>query len=255
MSGSIREPPRRVHLQRHFHELLRSGDRSRSPGRSSRLRDLRVGVAPNVCCGRPSYLQRSAVDALANAPGENVNTIVCGGRGRKKFVFCEPSCLSAVREDAPSLLRGEEQRKAEVVGSACMLFEEFVETELADRSHSSRIHGSARARFSSCALPSEVDGSAACCENAAGSSPWHEIVDPDAGCCGMAGSFGYSREHFEVSRQIGERRLFPAVRNSASGNDRCCVRLLVPASDPRLHTINGDAPGVSAAVPLWWRAR
>ena len=47
--------------------------------------------------------------------------------------------------------------------------------------------------------------------------PGATIVDPDAGCCGMAGSFGYSREHFDVSRQIGERRLFPAVRNSAPG--------------------------------------
>ena len=39
----------------------------------------------------------------------------------------------------------------------------------------------------------------------------------DAGCCGMAGSFGYSRKHFEISRAIGERRLFPAVRGKAAG--------------------------------------
>jgi Fe-S oxidoreductase len=43
--------------------------------------------------------------------------------------------------------------------------------------------------------------------------PGVEIADPDAGCCGMAGSFGYLRDHYEVSRLIGERRLFPAVRN------------------------------------------
>ena len=42
-------------------------------------------------------------------------------------------------------------------------------------------------------------------------------MDPDAGCCGMAGSFGYSSGHFEVSRKIGERRLFPAIRNSSAG--------------------------------------
>src|SRR5205085_7387115 len=38
------------------------------------------------------------------------------------------------------------------------------------------------------------------------------VVDLDAGCCGMAGSFGYAREHYEVSRAIGERRLLPAAR-------------------------------------------
>jgi Fe-S oxidoreductase len=39
------------------------------------------------------------------------------------------------------------------------------------------------------------------------------VIDLDAGCCGMAGSFGYSKDHFDVSRQIGERRLLPAARN------------------------------------------
>jgi Fe-S oxidoreductase len=42
--------------------------------------------------------------------------------------------------------------------------------------------------------------------------PGAEVVDLDAGCCGMAGSFGYEPEHYDVSRQVGEQRLFPAVR-------------------------------------------
>src|SRR5438045_6914902 len=48
-----------------------------------------------------------------------------------------------------------------------------------------------------------------------GRIPSATIVDLDAGCCGMAGSFGYSREHYDVSRQIGERRLLPAARGLA----------------------------------------
>jgi len=40
------------------------------------------------------------------------------------------------------------------------------------------------------------------------------VVDElDAGCCGMAGSFGYEKEHYELSLKVGEDRLFPAVRN------------------------------------------
>jgi Fe-S oxidoreductase len=38
------------------------------------------------------------------------------------------------------------------------------------------------------------------------------VVDLDAGCCGMAGSFGYVKNHFDVSRAIGERKLLPAAR-------------------------------------------
>src|SRR5262249_9948876 len=41
------------------------------------------------------------------------------------------------------------------------------------------------------------------------------IDSPDAGCCGMAGSFGFARETFEVSRAVGERVLLPAVRQAA----------------------------------------
>ena len=38
-------------------------------------------------------------------------------------------------------------------------------------------------------------------------------MDLDAGCCGMAGSFGYAKEHYEVSRTMAERRLLPAARS------------------------------------------
>ena len=44
----------------------------------------------------------------------------------------------------------------------------------------------------------------------------HVVETIPSGCCGMAGSFGYEREHFEVSMQIGELVLFPAVRAAAA---------------------------------------
>jgi Fe-S oxidoreductase len=47
--------------------------------------------------------------------------------------------------------------------------------------------------------------------------PGATVTDLDSGCCGMAGSFGYAREHYEISRAIGERRLFPALRGAAPG--------------------------------------
>jgi len=42
------------------------------------------------------------------------------------------------------------------------------------------------------------------------------VLDLDAGCCGMAGSFGYEKEHYEISRLVGEQRLFPAVRQASA---------------------------------------
>jgi Fe-S oxidoreductase len=42
--------------------------------------------------------------------------------------------------------------------------------------------------------------------------PGAAVHDLDAGCCGMAGSFGYAKDHYEISRAIGERKLLPAAR-------------------------------------------
>ena len=44
------------------------------------------------------------------------------------------------------------------------------------------------------------------------SIPGANVVEVDAGCCGMAGSFGFEAKHYELSMRIGELRLFPAVR-------------------------------------------
>lgn len=43
-------------------------------------------------------------------------------------------------------------------------------------------------------------------------------VDLDAGCCGMAGSFGYHRKHYDVSRAIADRKLLPAVKSMGPGD-------------------------------------
>ena len=44
-----------------------------------------------------------------------------------------------------------------------------------------------------------------------------EVSEIDSGCCGMAGSFGYEKEHYDLSMQIGADRLFPAVRGRKEG--------------------------------------
>jgi Fe-S oxidoreductase len=166
---------------------------------------LAVGLAPNHCCGRPliskGLLTKARVQARSNT--ESLYDAAAAG---KKIVFCEPSCLSAVREDAPSLLRGEEQKRARVVADACVLFEEFAAgLPLALKPGPAKIllHGHCHQKSMGLLPPAK-----ALLEKIPGST----VIDLDAGCCGMAGSFGYSKEHFEVSRQIGERKLFPQVR-------------------------------------------
>ncbi len=49
--------------------------------------------------------------------------------------------------------------------------------------------------------------------------PGYEATEISAGCCGMAGSFGYEKSHIEVATAAGEDRLFPAVRDASSDTE------------------------------------
>ena len=175
-----------------------------------------VSLAPNVCCGRPLISQGLLKDAR-NLAEQNTRQLLAAARAGQKLIFCEPSCLSAVREDAPGLLRGELRAQAEEVGAACFLFEDHLERELAD----------GRATLALRPGPPEILLHGHCHQKAMGllesaksllaRIPGSQILDPDAGCCGMAGSFGYAQEKFEVSRQIAHRKLVPAVVSRKSG--------------------------------------
>jgi Fe-S oxidoreductase len=87
-------------------------------------------VAPNVCCGRPLISQGRLSEARRLAAA-NVHALYDAAHRGQAIVFVEPSCLSAVREDAPDLLRGELQRRARVIAHHAVLFEEFLESECA----------------------------------------------------------------------------------------------------------------------------
>ena len=130
----------------------------------------------------------------------------------EKIIFCEPSCLSAVKEDAPSLLRGDQQKKAREVANACVLFEEFaahLELPLCAGPQRILLHGHCHQKSM---------GLLAATVSLLSRIPGATVVDLDAGCCGMAGSFGYTRGHYDVSATIANRKLLPAVKGMTEGD-------------------------------------
>jgi FAD/FMN-containing dehydrogenase/Fe-S oxidoreductase len=173
---------------------------------------IRAGVVDHPCCGRPQ-ISKGLLGEARTLAARNAEALYPHAVAGRKIVFCEPSCLSAIREDAPSLLRGPARDKARRVAAASVLFEEFVEP----------VAGNLRFRPG----PPEILLHGHCHQKSMGllgaakallaRVPGATIVDLDAGCCGMAGSFGYSADHFDVSRAIGERKLLPAVRNKKPG--------------------------------------
>ena len=168
-------------------------------------------VAPNVCCGRPLISQGLLREARKQAAA-NVHALYDLADRGTAIVFVEPSCLSAVREDAPGLLRGEMQRRARVIAAASVLFEEYLERELAGGRaqleltpgpHHVQLHPHCHQRSMGLAAPAKA---------LLARIPGVQVTDLESGCCGMAGSFGYTTQHYEVSRAIGERKLLPAAR-------------------------------------------
>src|SRR5262245_50224925 len=87
-----------------------------------------VTVAANVCCGRP-LVSQGLLDEARGRARDNAERLFPLADAGQTLLFFEPSCLSAVREDAPDLLDGEDRRKAVAVASRAKLFEEWLEDE------------------------------------------------------------------------------------------------------------------------------
>jgi FAD/FMN-containing dehydrogenase/Fe-S oxidoreductase len=168
-----------------------------------------------VCCGRP-MISNGLLDRAAHHASLNVACLHPLAAAGVPIVACEPSCILTIKDDYPALLRGEQRRQAETVAAQCYTFEEFVESRLA-------VADPPPVRFKP--GPKRILVQGHCHQRALVGMgpllrllrriPGAEVIDLDAGCCGMAGSFGYEKEHYEVSRLVGEQRLFPALRQAA----------------------------------------
>jgi len=171
----------------------------------------RVDVVRPGCCGRPLISNGLLAEARKAAAKVVAGLFPVAERGAK-VLFSEPSCLSAVKEDAPALLRGELQKQARIVADACLLFDEFaagLDLPLAPGPKRILVHGHCHQK-SMGLLPATLSLLARI--------PGASLVDLDAGCCGMAGSFGYQKDHATLSRAIAGRRLLPAVKAMETGD-------------------------------------
>ncbi len=192
-----------------------------------------AGLANNVCCGRPLISQGLLGEARELAR-QNTARLYEQAAAGVPLVVCEPSCLSALRDDIPDLLRGDEAARARTVGKSTVLLEEFLGTlPLQFRAGPKEIvlHGHCHQKSMGLAAPAAA---------LLAKVPGAAVTQLDSGCCGMAGSFGYV--HYEVSQAIGERRLLPAARALKPG------AVLVAAGTSCRHQVH-DLAGVEAVHP------
>jgi FAD/FMN-containing dehydrogenase/Fe-S oxidoreductase len=166
------------------------------------------------CCGRP-LISNGLLDlAVANAR-HNVELLYEWSCQGGRITACEPSCILTIKDDYPALLRRDLRGRAEAVAEICGTFDEQIQWGQS-REAGAKLQcrpGPRRILVQSHCHQRSLVGVGPTLEMLR-TIPAADIIDLDAGCCGMAGSFGYETEHYEISRLVGEQRLFPGVRQA-----------------------------------------
>jgi FAD/FMN-containing dehydrogenase/Fe-S oxidoreductase len=163
----------------------------------------------HLCCGRPLY-EFGMLNRARNYLEQIIDILDDDIRAGTPIVGLEPACISVFRDELPNLLAHNKQAKR--LHEQTFLLSEFLENELRD--------------FPFPRLPRKAIVHGHCHHKAVLKMTAEEAVmhklgldfeTLDSGCCGMAGSFGFDKEKYDVSMQCGERTLLPAVR-AASGD-------------------------------------
>ena len=166
------------------------------------------------CCQRP----RISLGFLRKARREgeqtlrNLDAFIQQGL---EIVVCEPACASALTDDLPDLIDDE------ALGGRIREHVHMIDVFLAREVSQGRLTGRFTSPFQNVVIHGHCHQKSLygttfmkdLLERVEGMS----VEDLDTGCCGMAGAFGFVKEHYDLSLQIGEQRLFPAVRNRPQG--------------------------------------
>jgi Fe-S oxidoreductase len=166
------------------------------------------------CCGRP-MISKGLLDRARSSARRNVEALYPFAARGVPIVGLEPSCLLTLRDEYLEFFPDDAQ--AQAVAASALLLEEFLTEGRPDEPapierltfrHEAAtvlVHNHCHAKA---LVGSRPIGLALAATGAV-------VEEIDSGCCGMAGSFGYEKEHYELSMQIGEMRLFPRVRGGA----------------------------------------
>ncbi len=182
------------------------------------LERLGYGVQiPRVVESGRTYLSKGLVEEARRMAIRNVTLLKDLVSEQTPLVGLEPSAILTFRDEYPDLVPTELKADAQRIAQHTYLFEEWLAMELdAKRIRQNqfttetrlvKIHGHCHQKALSSMVP--VKKILSLPQN------YTAQLIP-SGCCGMAGSFGYEIEHYNLSMQIGELVLFPAIRASAS---------------------------------------
>ena len=174
---------------------------------------FRVELVSAGCCGRP-MISKGFLDEAASSASANVDALFRFAERDIPIIGCEPSCLLTFRDEYPELVRGERAKK---IADNSYLIDEFL-AMLSNRGELALEFDQTAKKvlFHGHCHEKSLVGTASSL-TALRLPPNYEVELINAGCCGMAGSFGFEKEHYDISMTIGGQSLFPAIE--AKGPD------------------------------------
>jgi Fe-S oxidoreductase len=165
----------------------------------------RVQLAGLACCGRPA-ISKGLLTLARDLARANLARLVPHARAGTPILGCEPSCLLTLFDEYRDFRLGGE---ADLVAERSQLVDAFLadtekvpELALRPRAGRALVHGHCQQK----ALVG-TSGTVAALRRI----PGLDLKELDSGCCGMAGSFGYERGHYDVSVALARRVLLPAA--------------------------------------------
>ncbi|MCJ8166577.1 FAD-binding protein [Pontibacter sp. E15-1] len=160
------------------------------------------------------------------------------------LVGIEPSCILSFRDEYIDLVDADQEEDAKSLSIHCLQFDEFIAREILNGNIDKglfkeeprliKLHGHCHQKALSSVLYTQQMLTL---------PPNYKVEVIPSGCCGMAGSFGYEAEHYDVSMQVGELVLFPTVRQQPEE-----VIIAAPGTSCR-HQIH-DGTGRKALHPI-----
>lgn len=171
-------------------------------------------VVPNHSDSGRTFISKGLLRkarSLANANVESLSQQI----GNLPLIGIEPSAILTFRDEYPELVRGDLREIARQLAGRTLLIEEFLAAEFsAGRITSDKFTSETKTiKFHGHCQQKAVASTAQ--TKAMLSIPVNYAVEElKTGCCGMAGSFGYEREHYDISMRVGELVLFPEIRKA-----------------------------------------
>jgi FAD/FMN-containing dehydrogenase/Fe-S oxidoreductase len=154
------------------------------------------------CCGRPLVSQGQPRAALSLAR-QNIAILAPYAQQGLPILGLEPSCISMFKSDYPDLIPGAD---TDSVAQAFQSIEQF----LAEKGSNNNVGAGRKILLHGHCHQKAIYGTNATKQMLHNAG--YQVQEINSTCCGMAGAFGFETEHFEISKQIGELSVLPAVR-------------------------------------------